>query len=70
MRGADVESVQRALAAAQMPVAQDGQYNSATAAAVARFQKEKGLNVSGVVDSATRQGLGGSGDPLRPGGRN
>ncbi|MBV9198627.1 MAG: peptidoglycan-binding protein, partial [Alphaproteobacteria bacterium] len=70
MRGADVESVQRALAAAQMPVAQDGEYNSATASAVARFQKEKGLNVSGVVDTATRQRLGGSGDPLRRGGRN
>jgi hypothetical protein len=70
MQGGDVKSVQKALAAAQIPVEQDGEYNSATAAAVARFQREKGLNVSGVVDTATRQQLGGSGDPLRPGGRN
>jgi hypothetical protein len=70
MHGADVKSVQRALAAAQVRVEEDGEYNSATAAAVARFQKQNGLNVSGVVDAATRQRLGASGDPLRQGGRN
>jgi hypothetical protein len=70
MRGNDVKSVQRALTATKIPVAQDGEYNSATAAAVARFQKQKGLNVSGVVDAATRQRLGELGDPLRQGGRN
>jgi peptidoglycan hydrolase-like protein with peptidoglycan-binding domain len=53
-----------------MPVEEDGEYNSATAAAVARFQKQKGLNVSGAVDAATRQRLGGAADPLRQGGRN
>ena len=70
MRGNDVKSVQRALADAKISVEQDGEYNSATAGAVARFQKQNGLNVSGVVDAATRQRLGGLGDPLRQGGRN
>jgi hypothetical protein len=70
MRGNDVKSVQRALANAKILVEQDGEYNSATAGAVARFQKQNGLNVSGVVDAATRQRLGGLGDPLRQGGRN
>ena len=70
MRGNDVKSVQRALTAAKISVEQDGEYNSATAGAVARFQKQNGLNVSGVVDAATRQRLGGLGDPLRQGGRN
>ena len=70
MRGNDVKSVQRALAAAKISVEQDGEYNSATAGAVARFQKQNGLNVSGVVDAATRRRLGGMGDPLRQGGRN
>ena len=70
MRGKDVESVQRALANAKISVEQDGEYNSATAGAVAQFQKQNGLNVSGVVDAATRQRLGGSRDPLRQGGRN
>jgi hypothetical protein len=70
MRGTDVKNVQRALAAAKIPVEQDGEYNSATAGAVARFQKQNGLNVSGVVDGPTRQRLGGLGDWLRQGGRN
>jgi hypothetical protein len=70
MRGNDVKSVQRALANAKISVEQDGEYNSATAGAVARFQKQNGLNVSGVVDATTRQRLGGLGDPLRQGGRN
>jgi len=70
MRGNDVKGVQRALANAKISVEQDGEYNSATAGAVARFQKQNGLNVSGVVDAATRRRLGGSGDPLRQGGRN
>jgi len=70
MQGTDVQKVQRALTAAKIPVEQDGEYNSATAGAVARFQKQNGLNVSGVVDAATRRRLGGMGDPLRQGGRN
>ena len=70
MRGSDVRRVQRALAAAKISVEEDGEYNSATAGAVARFQKQNGLNVSGVVDAATRRRLGGLGDPQRQGGRN
>jgi hypothetical protein len=70
MRGNDVKSVQRALANAKVSVEQDGEYSSATAGAVARFQKQNGLNVSGVVDAATGRRLGGLGDPSRQGGRN
>lgn len=70
MRGNDVRNVQRALAATKISVEQDGEYNSATAGAVARFQRQNGLNVSGVVDAATRARLGGLGDPMRQGGRN
>lgn len=70
MRGTDVKNVQRALAAANILVEDDGEYNSATAGAVARFQKQNGLNVSGVVDAATRRRLGELGDPPRQGGRN
>ncbi len=70
MRGSDVKRLQRALAAAMISVEQDGEYNSATVGAVARFQKQNGLNVSGVVDAETRRRLGGLEDPLRGGGRN
>jgi hypothetical protein len=70
MRGSDVSGVQQALVAAKIPVEPDGVYNSATAAAVAHFQKQKGMNVSGVVDAATRQRLGGLADPPPQGGRN
>jgi len=57
MRGEDVRAVQRALAAANIAVAQDAVYDPATAVAVARFQKQNGLAVTGVVDAATRQKL-------------
>ena len=57
--------VQRALAAAKIAVDQDGVYSSATAGAVARFQKQNGINVSGVVDAATRQRLGDVGETRR-----
>jgi murein L,D-transpeptidase YcbB/YkuD len=70
LRGSDVKRVQSALAAAKISIEQDGEYNSATAGAVARFQKQNGLNVSGVVDAATRRRLGELGDPPRQGGRN
>jgi hypothetical protein len=70
MRGADVKNVQRALAVAKISVEQDGEYNSTTAGAVARFQKQNGLNVSGVVDAATGRRLGELGEPQRQGGRN
>jgi len=68
MQGNDVKSIQRALAAANISVDQGGVYNPATAGAVARFQKQKGMNVTGIVDAATRQRLGGEGD--RQGSRN
>jgi len=58
MEGADVKSVQRALAGAPIPVEQDGIYTPATAAAIAGFQKQMGLNANGVVDAVTRQSLG------------
>jgi putative peptidoglycan binding protein len=70
MQGADVKDVQRALAAAKVPVEQDGVYRVSTATAVARFQKQKGMNVSGVVDPVTRQALGLRAPAPRPGGRN
>ncbi|MBV8505372.1 MAG: peptidoglycan-binding protein [Alphaproteobacteria bacterium] len=70
MHGTDVKNVQRALAAAEISVEQDGEYDSATAGAVARFQKQNGLNVSGVVDAATRRRLGVLEGPPRQGGRN
>ena len=58
MQGNDVKSVQRAPAKANIPIDQDGVYSPTTAAAVAQFQKQNGLNVSGVVDIATRRWLG------------
>lgn len=58
LQGPDVKQVQQALAAAKIPAPETGTYGGATAAAVARFQKEKGLNVDGVVDAATRAKLG------------
>jgi Putative peptidoglycan binding domain len=70
LHGADVTEVQGALAAARLPVEQDGVYRLSTATAVARFQKQKGLNVSGVVDAATRLALGLREPAPRPAGRN
>ena len=70
MQGNDVRSVQRALTKANIPIDQDGIYSPTTAAAVAQFQKQNGLNVSGVVDNATRQRLRLPADTPRPGGRN
>lgn len=58
LKGADVKRVQQALAANKIAVSVSGAYDGATAAAVARFQKAKGLNVDGVVDAATRKKLG------------
>jgi murein L,D-transpeptidase YcbB/YkuD len=70
MQGNDVKSLQRALAGAKVTVEQAGVYNSSTAAAVARFQKQNGMNVNGVVDGATRQRLGLAAEAPRQGGRN
>ena len=69
MQGTDVNDVQRALAAARLAVEQDGVYRVSTATAVARLQKQKGINVSGVVDAPTRQALGLRASAPRPAGR-
>ena len=58
LQGEDVKNVQRALARVKIAVDQGGVYNPATAAAVARFQKQNGMNVNGVVDAAVRRELG------------
>ena len=58
MKGAEVDAVQHALAAAGIKAPQNGRYDAATAAAIARFQKINRLNVDGVVDAATRHKLG------------
>jgi peptidoglycan hydrolase-like protein with peptidoglycan-binding domain len=70
MRGGDVTAVQHALAAAHIAVAQNGVYTAATAGAVARFQKQSGLDVDGVVDAETRRRLGLSAASPRQRGRN
>jgi hypothetical protein len=75
LQGDDVRAVQRALASAKIDAPQTGAYNGATAAAVAQFQKQNGLNVDGVVDAATRDKLGvklapqPGGPPKQPPGR-
>ena len=66
MTGAEVSAVQRALAAAKIEAPQNGTYDGATALAVARFQKQAGLTVNGVVDAATRQQLGVNPEPAPP----
>jgi hypothetical protein len=53
-----VKQVQQALAGAGVEVAQNGRYDAATAGAVARYQKQNGINISGVLDPATRAKLG------------
>jgi hypothetical protein len=68
LTGADVRAVQRALAAAQFAAPPTGVYDAATAVAVARFQKQNGLNVDGVVDAETRRKLGVKPEPPTPAG--
>jgi Putative peptidoglycan binding domain len=57
-KGDDVRAVQKAVEANQVEPFTDGVYDTATALAVARFQKASGLNVSGVVDAPTAAKLG------------
>ena len=64
-----MKDAQRALAAARVGVGQDGVYRPPTATAVARFQKEQGINIIGVVDVATQRRLGLAADAPRQGGR-
>jgi Putative peptidoglycan binding domain len=58
LRGDDVTAVQKAVADNRVEPFTDGVYDTATALAVARFQKGAGLNVDGTVDAATRDKLG------------
>jgi hypothetical protein len=58
MTGNDVRAVQQALAAAKFAAPQNGAYDAATAVAVARYQKQQGLNVDGVFDAEVRRRLG------------
>ena len=58
LQGDDVRAVQRALASAKVTAPQTGTYDGITAAAVAQFQKQNGLNVDGIVNAATRDKLG------------
>jgi hypothetical protein len=57
LSGDDVRAIQKALPPGGERF-RDGVYDSATALAVARFQKQAGLNVDGVVNAATRDKLG------------
>lgn len=66
LNGADVRAVQRALADAGIAVPQNGVYDPATAVAVTRFEKKKGLDVDGVVDAAVRDRLGIKTEPSQP----
>src|SRR5579872_545979 len=58
MTGDDVSAVQKALPAGKKGMLTAGTYDTATALAVAQFQKDNGLNVDGVVDAKTREKLG------------
>lgn len=54
----DVRRVQRALTAAGYPLAPDGRFGPVTLAALKRFQKDRGLPQSGVVNTVTATALG------------
>ena len=58
MSGADVEAVQKALAAEGYDMTADGVFGPATSTAVTSFQKNSGLTPDGIVGSATRAALG------------
>ena len=59
-RGSRVTSLQNALIRAGIPLpgGADGRFGSSTAGAVMKFQKAKGLKVTGKVDRATANALG------------
>ena len=65
MTGDDVRAVQQKLTASGEKFT-DGSYDTTTALAVARFQKQAGLNVDGVVDGTTRDKLGIKPPPAPP----
>ena len=64
MTGDDVRAVQKALPADKGKGLTDGVYDTATALAVAQFQKDSGLNIDGVVDAKTLDKLGIEPPPL------
>ncbi len=64
MTGDDVRAVQKALPADKGKGLTDGVYDTATALAVAQFQKNSGLNIDGVVDAKTLDKLGIEPPPL------
>ena len=66
MTGNDVRAVQQALADASMAAPQTGTYDAATPVAVARYQKQQGLNIDGVVDAELRRRLGVKVEPAAP----
>jgi Putative peptidoglycan binding domain len=58
MTGDDIRAVQQALPADKQAGLVAGTYDTAMALAVAKYQKDSGLNVDGVVDAKTRDKLG------------
>jgi hypothetical protein len=57
LSGDDVRAVQNAVKNNRVEPFRDGVYDTATALAVARFQKDAGLDANGVVDASTREKL-------------
>ena len=61
----EVKAFQRALVKAGYPVDTDGFFGDGTVSVLLRFQKEKGLDVSGVVDADTWAALNASAEILK-----
>lgn len=57
MNGADVKNLQQRLVRLGYQVTADGKYNKATEAAIKKFQQDKKLKATGVVDYATWEKL-------------
>jgi N-acetylmuramoyl-L-alanine amidase len=59
MEGSDVIKLQESLKKAGIEVANDGEFGPGTDKAVKEFQQKKGLIADGIVETGTRQQLGG-----------